>query len=42
MKNGKEIFEEYISKKNLKFTSQRNIILDAFLKEEGGQWSSKK
>ncbi|HLA48810.1 MAG: transcriptional repressor [Nitrospinae bacterium RIFCSPLOWO2_12_39_16] len=34
MKNEKEVFEEYISKKNLKFTSQRKIILDTFLKEE--------
>ena len=34
MKNVKEVFEEYISKKNLKFTSQRKIILDTFLKEE--------
>ncbi len=35
MRNAKEIFEEYISKKKLKFTSQRNIILVTFLKEEG-------
>ncbi len=35
MKKAKEIFEKYISDKKLKFTSQRNLILDIFLKEEG-------
>jgi len=35
LKKAKEIFEKYISDKKLKFTSQRNLILDIFLKEEG-------
>lgn len=35
MKKAKDVFEKYISDKKLKFTSQRNLILDTFLKEEG-------
>ncbi|MBI3815538.1 MAG: transcriptional repressor [Nitrospinae bacterium] len=35
MRKAKDIFEKYISDKKLKFTSQRNFILETFLKEEG-------
>ena len=35
MKNPKEIFEECLSDKKLKLTTQRSLILDTFLKEEG-------
>jgi Fur family ferric uptake transcriptional regulator len=35
MRKAEEIFEKYISDKKLKFTSQRNLILETFLKEEG-------
>lgn len=35
MKEAKKIFEEYIAGKRLKFTNQRSLIVDTFLKEEG-------
>lgn len=35
MKKERNIFEKYITDKNLKLTSQRTLILNTFLKEEG-------
>lgn len=35
MEEAKKIFEEYIAGKRLKFTNQRSLIVDTFLKEEG-------
>lgn len=35
MKNAIDLFNEFISKKNLRMTPQRSLILDIFLKKQG-------